>query len=62
MLLFLLFITAAVLAVSCLCSMTEAVLLSLNPLDLKLQEKKGVQNATRWLAMKNQIERPISAI
>ncbi|MBB5033775.1 CNNM domain-containing protein [Prosthecobacter vanneervenii] len=62
MLLFLLFITAAVLAVSCLCSMTEAVLLSLNPLDLKLQEKKGVQNAARWLAMKNQIERPISAI
>ncbi len=62
MLLFLLLITATVLAVSFLCSMSEAVLLSLNPLELKLQEKRGVKNAARWLAMKSQIERPISAI
>lgn len=62
MLLFLLLITATVLAVSFLCSMSEAVLLTLNPLDLKLQEKRGVKNAARWLAMKTQIERPISAI
>lgn len=62
MLLFLLLTTATVLAVSFLCSMSEAVLLSLNPLDLKLQEKRGVKNAARWLAMKSQIERPISAI
>ena len=62
MLLFLLIITATVLVVSFVCSLTEAVLLSLNPLDLKLQEKRGVKDAARWLAMKNQIERPISAI
>ena len=62
MLFLLLFITATVLVVSFICSLTEAVLLSLNPLDLKLQEKKGVKTAARWLAMKNQIERPISAI
>ena len=62
MLFLLLIITATVLVVSFICSLTEAVLLSLNPLDLKLQEKKGVKTAARWLAMKNQIERPISAI
>ena len=57
-----LIITATVLVVSFICSLTEAVLLSLNPLELKLQEKKGVKAAARWLVMKNQIERPISAI
>ena len=62
MLIFLLIITATVLVVSFVCSLTEAVLLSLNPLDLKLQEKRGVKDAARWLVMKNQIERPISAI
>ena len=62
MLILLLIITATVLVVSFICSLTEAVLLSLNPLELKLQEKKGVKAAARWLAMKNQIERPISAI
>jgi len=62
MLILLLLITATVLVVSFICSLTEAVLLSLNPLELKLQEKKGVKAAARWLAMKNQIERPISAI
>lgn len=62
MLLLLLITSFAVLAISFVCSLTEAVLLSLNPLDLKLQEKKGIRNAGRWLAMKNAIERPISAI
>ena len=51
-----------VLSVSFLCSLTEAVLLSLNPLSLRLQQKKGVESSGRWLKMKNQIERPISAI
>lgn len=51
-----------VLGVSFLCSLTEAVLLSLNPLSLKLQEKKGSSVSGRWLKLKNQIERPISAI
>lgn len=36
------------------------MLLSLNPLDLKLQERKGGKVAARWLVLKNQIERPIS--
>jgi len=62
MLLFFLLTCAASLGVSFFCSLTEAVLLSLNPLDLKLQEKKGVQHAARWLLLKNRIERPISAI
>ncbi len=54
-----------VLVVSFVCSLTEAVLLSLNPLALKVQQKKdvgGTGTAGRWLAMKNHIERPISAI
>jgi len=51
-----------VLGVSFLCSLTEAVLLSLNPLSLKLQEKKGSSVSGRWLKLKNQIERPVSAI
>jgi len=54
--------TLTVLGVSFVCSLTEAVLLSLNPLDLQVQEKKGIAKAGRWLAMKQHIERPISAI
>ena len=55
---------ATVLVVSFSCSLTEAVLLSLNPLALRLQQKKdgGGGSAGRWLVMKNHIERPISAI
>lgn len=60
--LFFLLTCAASLGVSFFCSLTEAVLLSLNPLDLRLQEKKGVLHAARWLALKNRIEHPISAI
>lgn len=61
--LILLFLTCAtVLAVSFLCSLTEAVLLSLNPLALKLGQTRGDETAARWLAFKNQIERPVSAI
>lgn len=58
----LLLLTATVLGISFLCSLTEAVLLSLNPLQLKLQERRGMKMAARWLALKNRIERPISAI
>lgn len=49
-------------AISFLCSITEAVLLSLNPLALQLRNKRGEPDATRWLVLKQQIERPISAI
>lgn len=64
MLLLLLFTCAVIVALSFLCSLSEAVLLSLNPLSLKLQDRKqnGFGPAGRWLAMKNQIERPVSAI
>lgn len=62
MLLFLIVTVLAVLGVSFFCSLTEAVLLSLNPLALKLQEKKGSEASGRWLKLKNQIERPVSAI
>lgn len=62
MFLLLLLTTAAVLAVSFFCSLTEAVLLSLNPLALRLEEKKGSIASGHWLRLKNQIERPVSAI
>lgn len=51
-----------VICVSFLCSLSEAVLISLNPLTLKVQHSNGVVAAGRWLALKNHIERPISAI
>ncbi len=56
------FLVGTVLAMSFVCSLTEAVLLSLNPLWLKARSSEGKQAATRWLAMKNQIERPVAAI
>ncbi len=64
MLIVLLLTCVAVLGMSFVCSLSEAVLLSLNPLALKVQEKQQgrASSAARWLAMKNQIERPVSAI
>lgn len=62
MFLLLLFTVTAVLLVSFFCSLTEAVLLSLNPLALRLQEKKGSVASGRWLRLKNRIEQPVSAI
>jgi CBS domain containing-hemolysin-like protein len=64
MLFVLLFICITVLLMSFVCSLTEAVLLSLNPLALKVQQSKqgATSVAGRWLVMKNRIERPISAI
>lgn len=62
MLFLLLFTVLMVLSISFVCSLTEAVLLSLNPLSLRLQEKKGSSVSGRWLKLKNQIERPVSAI
>lgn len=49
-------------AISFLCSLTEAVLLSLNPLALQLRNSRGESNAAKWLALRQNIERPISAI
>lgn len=48
--------------ISFLCSLTEAVLLSLNPLSLQLQSTRGEKHAAQWLALRQQIERPISAL
>jgi CBS domain containing-hemolysin-like protein len=63
MLLFLLILLVGlILAVSFVCSLTEAVLLSLNPLELRLQESRGGKKAGKWLALKQRIERPIAAI
>ena len=62
MLLALLLTCLSVLVISFTCSLTEAVLLSLNPLSLKLQKTRGEEMASRWLALKHQIERPVSAI
>ncbi|WP_395746472.1 CNNM domain-containing protein [Prosthecobacter sp.] len=62
MFLVLLITVLMVLTTSFLCSVTEAVLLSLNPLSLRLQEKKGATASGRWLKLKNNVERPISAI
>ncbi|MES2475613.1 MAG: CNNM domain-containing protein [Verrucomicrobiota bacterium] len=51
-----------ILATSFLCSLTEAVLLSLNPLQLKLEKSRGEKRAGKWLSLKQRIERPIAAI
>lgn len=48
--------------VSFACSLTEAVLLSLNPLSLQLRTTRGERTAARWLALRQHIERPISAV
>lgn len=58
----LLLLIVLILAISFHCSLTEAVLLSLNPLELRVEQSKGAAGADRWLALKNRIERPIAAI
>ncbi|TAE92492.1 MAG: DUF21 domain-containing protein [Verrucomicrobia bacterium] len=51
-----------ILLISFISSLAEAVLLSLNPLSLKVQSSRGEKKAKQWLAMKQGIERPVSAI
>ena len=48
--------------ISFLCSLAEAVLLSLNPLSLQVESSRGVKHAKQWLALRQKIERPVSAI
>jgi len=62
MLMILLLTCATVVAMSFLCSLIEAVLLSLNPLWLKTRQDQPHGGSQRWLALKHNIERPISAI
>jgi len=62
MFLILLLTCATVVAMSFLCSLIEAVLLSLNPLWLKTRQNQPRVGAERWLALMHNIERPISAV
>ena len=48
--------------VSALCSLAEAVLLSLNPIRLEILKQQGKAHAGAWLQMRQNIGRPIAAI
>lgn len=48
--------------VSFLCSLTEAVLLSLNQIRLETLHQQGKRYAGQWLEMKRNVDRPIAAI
>ena len=48
--------------VSFLCSMAEAVLLSLSPVRLETLRKQGRRHAGAWLDLKRNVDRPIAAI
>jgi CBS domain containing-hemolysin-like protein len=61
MLLLLLSCTVAI-VVSFLCSVAEAVLLSLNPIRLETLKNEGSHFAAAWLRMKQNVGRPIAAI
>lgn len=52
----------ATIAGSHLCSLTEAVLLSLSPLRLENWQREGRWYATGWKQLKKDVEKPISAI
>lgn len=58
----LIFLLIGTVALSSLCSLTEAVLLSLNPAWLKIRADEANSAAGRWLHLKQHVERPISAI
>jgi len=48
--------------VSFVCSMAEAVLLSLSPVRLETLKKQGKRYASNWLDLKRNVDRPIAAI
>jgi putative hemolysin len=58
------FITSCLLAivVSFLCSLAEAVFLSLNPMRLMILKQQGKAHAGVWLQMRQNVGRPIAAI
>jgi CBS domain containing-hemolysin-like protein len=58
----LLFYVSLALAVSFLCSILEAVLLSVTPSYLAVLERKGGSTGPRLRALKDNIDRPLSAI
>ena len=47
---------------SFICSLAEAVLLSLNPIRLETLKSQGSSFASAWIRMKENIGRPIAAI
>jgi putative hemolysin len=55
-------ICAVALLVSFLCSLAEAVLLSLSPVRLETLKKQGRGYAAGWLDLKRNVDRPIAAI
>lgn len=57
-----LLICALALLVSFLCSLAEAVLLSLSPVRLETLKKQGRGYAAGWLDLKRNVDRPIAAI
>jgi CBS domain containing-hemolysin-like protein len=54
--------TGIVIITSFFCSLTEAILLSLNPLTINKLKKRQPHAAEAWTRMKSNIGRPISAI
>ena len=48
--------------ISSLCSLAEAVLLSLNQVRLETLQKQGKRYAGQWLDLKRNVDRPIAAI
>lgn len=60
----LIFITSCLVAiiVSFLCSLAEAVLLSLNPIRLETLNQQGKAHASIWIKLRQNIGRPIAAI
>lgn len=61
MLIFILSCSIAII-VSFLCSMAEAVLLSLSPVRLETLQAQGKAHARAWLGLKRNVDRPIAAI
>lgn len=51
-----------VIVISFLCSMAEAVLLSISQVRLETLKKQGKRYAARWLDLKKNVDRPIAAI
>lgn len=61
MLIFILSCSIAII-VSSLCSLAEAVLLSLSPVRLETLQAQGKAHAGAWLGLKRNVDRPIAAI
>ncbi|MFH1940959.1 MAG: CNNM domain-containing protein [bacterium] len=54
--------SAIAIIVSFMCSLSEALLLSLNPITLSRLQKQRPHSAESWRRLKNNISHPITAI